>query len=451
MDTSTLDRLRAKVAAQKTQIPAMYGAVDFSIQPERFADQPGDITQFSSKKPGAREAVLADRERVELIRAYSMMGDAVADAYAALIREHGFQKLIAMLVQACDKGVETVPDAPAELVAFIADMERKPDWLDMKLVEQGARADRNFAANLGPFVIRGAFIATFMNKYSALPMAITNTLSSQTAARRVKETATFFSTSILPGALERFGPGFKAAAMVRLMHSMVRANVLRRPADWDQRVYGIPIPQVDQMPAGLIPIFLLAEKVLGEGRTSFSQEERARVELARYRCFLLGLPEELLADTPQGIVDLMSTRAATLRHEYDDATCGALLRATMAADLRAGDGVMATVHEFFERRMAKLFFMRNFMGGSRARAAAVGVPVSAADILFAALTGLFIAVQTGLYALAARIPGLRDIADRRLVAKLEAQLASYGHAHFTTDAAKYRAKPAAPDLAAGHG
>ena len=32
--------------------------------------------------------------------------------------------------------------------------------------------------------------------------------------------------------------------MVRLMHSMVRANVLRRPRDWDLKVYGIPIPQV---------------------------------------------------------------------------------------------------------------------------------------------------------------------------------------------------------------
>ena len=130
----------------------------------------------------------------------------------------------ASTVEACDRGVEQVADAPPELVAFLADMERKPDWLDMTLVEQGARIERNSAAHLGPFVIRGAFIATFMNRYAALPMAITGTLSQDTAARRVKETATFFTTSILPGALERFGPGFKAAAMVRLMHSMVRAG-----------------------------------------------------------------------------------------------------------------------------------------------------------------------------------------------------------------------------------
>ena len=43
-----------------------------------------------------------------------------------------------------------------------------------------------------------------------------------------------------------------------MMHSMVRFNVLRHKGAWDVPVYGIPIPQVDQMPAGLIDVFLLA-------------------------------------------------------------------------------------------------------------------------------------------------------------------------------------------------
>ena len=134
-----------------------------------------------------------------------MTGDATADAYAARMREYGFRALVDILTRACDEGVESVPGAPPELVAFIRDMERIPDWLDMTLVEEGARIDRNSAANFGPFIIRGAFIATFMNKYAALPMAITGTLSSQPAARRVKETAPFFTTSLQPGALDRHG------------------------------------------------------------------------------------------------------------------------------------------------------------------------------------------------------------------------------------------------------
>ena len=49
-------------------------------------------------------------------------------------------------------------------LTFIRAMEAKPDWIDMKLVEEGARAERNGTANLSPFLIRGAFLATFLNK-----------------------------------------------------------------------------------------------------------------------------------------------------------------------------------------------------------------------------------------------------------------------------------------------
>src|SRR3546814_18320649 len=112
-------------------------------------------------------------------------------------------------------------------------------------------------------------------------MALTGTLGQATAARRVKETATFFATTALPGALDRFGPGFKAAAMVRLMHSMVRINVLSRPGMWDAETYGMPIPQLDQMPAGLIPVSFMSQEVLAKGRTRFSRLARGRVEPAR--------------------------------------------------------------------------------------------------------------------------------------------------------------------------
>ena len=322
---AALEKVRAKVASQKTALPALYGDVDFDSTPERFTDDPK-----ASVAPRLRGL---DPDKVALIKAYTMLGDVVADAYAALMPKYGFRPLIAMLTTACDAGIDAVADAPPELAAFITDMEATPDWVDMDLVREGQRLDRNAAANLGPFAIRGAFIATFMNKYAALPMALTGTLSNDTAARRVNETATFFTTTLLPGSLERHGAGFKAAAMVRLMHSMVRFNALKRSDRWDVGVYGIPIPQVDQMPAGLIPIFLMSYKIVGQGRKTFTADERARVELARYRCFLLGLPEDLLADTPQGVVDTMNARSGTLRAGFDDATCGELVRATLDAYL----------------------------------------------------------------------------------------------------------------------
>lgn len=436
--TVTLEELRAKVASQRDNLPALYGDVDFSIKPERFADEPVIESGPKSRNDHLRPQIMANASLVERMRAYTMMGDNVADAYAGLMPVYGFRKLVSMLTEACDKGVEAMPHAPPELVGFIRAMEATPDWVDMKLVEEGARLSRGDSANYSPFIIRGAFIATFMNRYSALPMALTGALSSETASRRVKDTASFFITSVLPGALKRFGPGFKSAAMVRLMHSMVRFNALTRSSMWDVKTYGIPIPQVDQMPAGLIGTFLLAFKITGKGRFTYTPSERAQVELARYRCFLLGLPEELLPDTPKELVEVMMVYDQTLRKGFDDKTCGELVRATLAAYMPADESLGSKMFDRIERSFSKIFFLLSFMAGDVKKAREMGVKIGAVDWTIFGACSLFIGLRKGVYAIACRTPGLRKAADRMLVHKLEKMLKSYGHAEFTTDAATYR-------------
>jgi hypothetical protein len=434
----SIEQVRAKVASQKTLLPALYGDVDFDATPERFTL---DAAQ-AVVRDRAPMGVAVTQDDIDRVRAYTMLGDIVADAYAALMPTYGFRGLIAMLTTACEQGVAAVADAPPQLAAFIADMEHAPAWVDMDLVREGARLDLNATAHLAPFAIRGAFVATFLNKYSALPMALTGTLSNDSAARRVNETATFFATTILPGALERHGAGFKAAAMVRLMHSMVRFNAIRS-GRWDVSVYGVPIPQVDQMPAGLIPIFLMAFQMIRQGRRTFTAQERAKVELARYRCFLLGLPEDLLADTPEGIVRIMTARNSTLRQGFDDETCGALIRATLNAYLPPDRSLKNRLHDRVERRFAKAFFLRHFLNGDQAKAAAMGIEVGPADRLVFAAVALAVIGEMTAFKAADRIPVLRDVADAALVRRVRNLLARYGHAEYVTDAAQYRPAHAA--------
>lgn len=430
--------IATRVRSQKERLPELFAAMNFDAPPERFATEADAETELRFGATMSREELLANEDLVARFREYTMLGDMTGDTYAALMGRYGFRALVDMLVTACDKGLEAVSEAPQELVALIQEMERVPEWLDMTLVEEGARQERNSAANLSPFAIRGAFIATFLNKYSALPMALTGTLSHATAARRVKETATFFTTTILPGALERYGQGFRAAAMVRLMHSMVRVNVLSRPGMWDAKTYGMPIPQLDQMPAGLIPIYFLSNDVLKAGRKSFTPAERARVELARYRCYLLGLPEDLLADTPEEIVRIWCTRSATLRYEYDDAICGGLLRATMEAELSKDTSLSGRAFRRLERSFSRVFFAKAFLSGSYARAAELGVPISGGDRFLYAATIFVILFRMMVYRLTGKLPVVAELADARLVTRLKRQLASYGHAEFTTNAAQYR-------------
>ncbi len=440
----SLDALWEKVRAQKTRIPSLYGDIDFDVSPERFTDDINTRSalpeKFSRKYRGD---ILADKEKVERARAYTLLGDTVSDAYAALMPEYGFRNLITMLKKACDEGLEAVDNAPQELIDFISAMETTPDWVDMDLVREGARLSRNQMVNLAPYVIRGAFVATFMNKYSGLPMAITGTLANDSVNQRINETASFFTTATLPGALERFGPGFKAAAMVRLMHSMVRFNIIKRATpdkggSWDPAVYGIPIPQVDQMPAGTMPAYLTAFKALRKGRKHFTANERAIVELSRYECFLLGLPEELLPAEAPDIIDTMLTYSGTLREGYDDETCGELTRATMSVYRPKDEKLISKVHNRVERSFSKVFFTQAFLGRKdKSKAKEMGVEPHLMDYALFTVGNLFVVPRLIAYRTLQDIPVANKVADKILVKRIKELLVDYGHAEYTTDANQY--------------
>lgn len=154
-----------RVARQRDDIPAIYGDVDFTVVPERLDDAAADDERFASMR-GAVDRVFDQPELMEIIRNATMTGDVVADAYAALIPELGLHRLVEMLETACAGGIDAVDDSPSELVRFIGAMEATPDWVDMALVEAGARAERIPMATATPFAIRGAFLATFLNQYA---------------------------------------------------------------------------------------------------------------------------------------------------------------------------------------------------------------------------------------------------------------------------------------------
>lgn len=227
-----------------------------------------------------------------------MLGDCAGDAYVALTRTLRLRRAVDILVTDCNHAIVAVLDAPPELAARIAAMEARPKWVDMQLVVEGAAYERNVTVNLSPFLIRGGFIATFLNKYSAMPMVLTGTLSHAMAARRVKEPRLVCHN---PAAQCPKTPwrGVQGGGDVAAdtQHGADQCAVTR--PHLDAATYGVPIPQLDQMPTGLIPIYFLSEEVLAKGRQHLTGEERERVEIARYCCFLLGFPEDLLAAIPR--------------------------------------------------------------------------------------------------------------------------------------------------------
>ena len=176
--------LTQRVRSQRDLQPDLYGDFDFDQQPDRLATEP-DVDSALPTWVADRAPILEDDRVLELISTATLLGDVVADPYAALMTTYSVNQLIDMLKTACREGIEAVPGAPPELASFIAAMEATPEWIDFDQVREGARQERIPAALLAPFITRGAFVATFTNTYAALPMALTGALSGKRAARRV--------------------------------------------------------------------------------------------------------------------------------------------------------------------------------------------------------------------------------------------------------------------------
>ena len=75
------------VLQQKHAVPGIYGDVDFSRLPERYISDARVSDMLPLRFRQYAQSALSDPLRVERIRNYTMTGDKVADAHAALIPE----------------------------------------------------------------------------------------------------------------------------------------------------------------------------------------------------------------------------------------------------------------------------------------------------------------------------------------------------------------------------
>src|SRR5690606_18605723 len=92
----------------------------------------------------------------------------------------------------------------------------------------------------------------------------------------------------------------------------------------------------------------------------------------------------------EAIIHVFHARAAMLRHDFDDATCGELIRSTMAAYLRPGESRFDRMAEAVERSYSKASFVLAFCNGKRRIARAKGVDMGPDDFARIAVTAPFV-------------------------------------------------------------
>ncbi|APR83002.1 Hypothetical protein A7982_08351 [Minicystis rosea] len=185
------------------------------------------------------------------------------------------------------RGVDAIPDAPVTLRRLFAEMESPPRWLDVPLVELGARVFRRFGTHMYSFA--GAItLEGYRESSVAKPLAFTGAYTGESANRRFLETASFWNDVSEPRALQAGGRGRATALRVRLMHVFVRRRLLAHP-QWDLDAWGVPISQADAMLTLMGGSFIPGYGLKALGYRTSREEVEAMMHFWRYAGHLLGV------------------------------------------------------------------------------------------------------------------------------------------------------------------
>lgn len=236
-------------------------------------------------------------------------GDPAMDALVEWMVAHGPREARALFEQAMAGGVASVPDCPQPLRDFFATVDRVPEWLDESLVEDGVRFIHG-TGEVAMVVMRdlalmGGYLLSGFNQALVMTGAL-----NQGTSQRVAETGKWWMDCTEPGGLRRFGPGFRSTLHVRLVHALVRRNLVARP-EWEYAVWGLPLNQIDMAATylGFSVVMLGALRKLGIQATP--RESRGVMQLWSHACWLMGVDERWLRFSEIDGVVLLNTALMT--------------------------------------------------------------------------------------------------------------------------------------------
>lgn len=221
-------------------------------------------------------------------------GDPVADRLLAWMNQIGMRTARPLFERALERGIDTVPEAPAALREFFAAVDAIPAWVDPELLKEGARAC-GISGLTGLRVLRdmalmGGYQASAINRTLILTGALQGGVQ-----RRLAETTKWWIDCTGPGGMDRFGDGFKSTLRVRFIHAIIRQHVQGLP-EWDSAEFGLPVNQTDMYVTylGFSVMFLFGQRLMGVPLTRY--EGRAVMHLWRYIGWLMGVQERWLYD-----------------------------------------------------------------------------------------------------------------------------------------------------------
>lgn len=224
-------------------------------------------------------------------------GDKLADDLVAWMHELGMARAWGLFERAMQSASALPPETPAPLRRFIEATQGWPDWVNAEELALGARALQSTGLH-GMMVLRDAgLMAGYQASAINQTLIMTGSLH-KGAQRRVAETTTWWLACTEDGGMEPGAPGFTMTLRVRVMHALVRHQLLHG-GQWDESKLGLPVNQLDMQATYLAfsVVQLVALKTTGAWLTG--RESQAVMHLWRYIGWLMGVEPGLLSDDEQ--------------------------------------------------------------------------------------------------------------------------------------------------------
>lgn len=242
--------------------------------------------------PGDPEPTEQERE----LHAMALLrGDAPADRLVRAIRTDR-SVTMTQFRTALEHGIASVPDPPAPLRDFFAQLEPRPSWVDDDLLRRGAEICLETGLTSLDVLGDSSLMGGYRSSATTEVLVGTGRLLDDQVNRRVAETSEWWHECVRPGGMERFGMGWRLTVHVRLMHAMVNGRFLDS-GTWDVEDWGLPVNQFDQ--AGTLALFstsyLVSLRALGVPVSR--AEGHAVMHLWRYIGWLMGVDQHWLAET----------------------------------------------------------------------------------------------------------------------------------------------------------
>ncbi|MFD3425146.1 oxygenase MpaB family protein [Nocardia fluminea] len=243
---------------------------------------------------------------IELVADHQWQGDELMDnVVLAFRRTIGMAEGRRLLEQGLDHGIESVPDAPEELVRLFAGLDTVPEWHDPVRWEHGRQLwnSASFAGKTGMAVMDA--LATFVGNDVSTATGATGRFV-RDFQRRMFESYTWFWNVTRESAMDRYSPIFKDTVKVRLMHSQVRVGLRRSWGDESFATTGSPISCTAMLMGaisfGLLP--MLVDQAHGR-RHSAADLEDAWLYWA-YIAYVFGVAEEVIPTSAGDAIEIMN-------------------------------------------------------------------------------------------------------------------------------------------------